>query len=300
MIEMRHLRYFVAVAEELHFGRAAERLHMSQPPLSARIAGLERELGTALFVRTNRRVQLTAAGNHLLPRAREAITAFDQACSALGDAELVTSSTLRAGLPPETAPKVLNALQNELGRCAPDITLSFREAFTAEQLPLLHAGELDVALVRHPFDHRRLEVPWVLERPLGVALDARHPLAKRTQLGLSDLAGQTLIMFPRHGSPRLYDHTLTICRQHGYIPEHVEHALRLVEELLTGRDAVTLAAEQPIRARTGLTWRPLTGNPLSWRTSLVWRAGTTTSVKRHLADLTARVMRRCEGWRTAG
>lgn len=299
MMEIRHLRYFVALADELHFGRAARRLHMAQPPLSARIADLERELGTALFTRTSRRVELTAAGQHLLPRARAAIAAFDTARGALGDAGFVPAPTLRVGLPPETDPETIKMMRKEMRRSDPETALSFREACTAEQLPLLRTAELDVGLLRHPFDDRQLEIAWVLQRPLGVALHAHHPLARRSELSLSDLDGQTLIIFPRDGSPGLYDYTLDTCRAHGYIPRHIEHALRLVQGLLADREAVMLAAEHPTH-RAGLTWRPLTGNPLRWRTSLVWRTGAATSTKRHLGHLTARALRRCESWQTTG
>jgi DNA-binding transcriptional LysR family regulator len=273
-VEIRHLRYFVAVADALNFSRAAERLHMSQPPLSRRIADLEAELGFRLFDRDNRRVALTAAGAGLLPHARAAVDAFESATRAARVASPAQrSNKLRVAFPPDTSPQVLLQLRKQL--VAQDVDLNIEEATTAEQHGLLVAGELDIGVLRLPYDSRGLSASPPLCQTLGVVLPTTHPLASRKELRFADLGRSALVMFPRAMAPGLYDELLEICRSGGYVPAKIIHGVRMTSALLVSEVAIAFNTAAGFRvsfgARPHLTWRPLAEEPMHWWTSVAWR-----------------------------
>jgi DNA-binding transcriptional LysR family regulator len=190
-LEVRQLRYFVAVAEELHFGRAAARLGMAQPPLSRAIRDLERQLGVALFERTTRQVRLTAAGEVLLRDARTALEAVSAAARRARQAG-APSSRLRVALKADVEggllPQILDAYCADDAALPPELVLGR----FGEQAQALRDGRADVGLLLCPFDGRGLDSEPLLTEPLLAALAAADPLAARTQLCLADLAGRRL------------------------------------------------------------------------------------------------------------
>jgi DNA-binding transcriptional LysR family regulator len=190
-LEVRQLRYFVAVAEELHFGRAAARLGMAQPPLSRAIRDLERQLGVALFERTTRQVRLTAAGEVLLRDARTALEAVSAAARRARQAG-APSSRLRVALKADVdgglLPQILDAYCADDAAVPPELVLGR----FGEQAQALRDGRADVGLLLCPFDGRGLDSEPLLTEPLLAALAAADPLAARTQLCLADLAGRRL------------------------------------------------------------------------------------------------------------
>jgi DNA-binding transcriptional LysR family regulator len=190
-MELRHLRYFVAVAEELHFGHAAERLGMAQPPLSRAIRELERQVGATLFERTTRQVSLTPAGHVLLRDARIALETVTAALSRARQAGR-PSPTLRVALKADfdagLLPPILAAYEREPASLPVELVLGGRN----EQAPALREGRADVALLVTPFDDRTLDVEPLLTEPLLAALPAADPLAARERLILADLAGRIL------------------------------------------------------------------------------------------------------------
>jgi DNA-binding transcriptional LysR family regulator len=190
-LEVRQLRRFVAVAEELHFGRAAARLGMAQPPLSRAIRELERQLGVALFERTTRQVRLTAAGDVLLRDARtvlEAVTAATHRARQAGSASPRLRVALKADIDGGLLPQILDAYAADSAALPPELVLG---GF-GRQPQTLRDGLADVALVLHPFDGRGLDSEPLLTEPVLVALAATDPLAARTRLCLADLDGRTL------------------------------------------------------------------------------------------------------------
>jgi DNA-binding transcriptional LysR family regulator len=190
-LEVRQLRYFVAVAEELHFGRAAERLGMAQPPLSRAIRGLERQLGVALLERTTRQVRLTSAGEVLLRDARTALEAVTAAARRAGEAGRQTPRlrvALKADVDGGLLPQILDAYCADGTAVAPELVLG---GF-GEQPQALREGRADVGLVLCPFDDRDLDSEPLLTEPVLVALAAADPLAARTTLSLADLDGRML------------------------------------------------------------------------------------------------------------
>ncbi|WP_327100250.1 LysR family transcriptional regulator [Nocardia vinacea] len=190
-LEVRQLRYFVAVAEELHFGRAADRLGMAQPPLSRAIRELERQLGVQLFERTTRHVVLTPPGETLL---RDARTALDAVAAAAERARHVGRPApglrlaLKADYDAGLLPQIFETYHLEDAAVPVELMLGGR----GEQVPALRQGRADVALLATPFDDRGLDVEPLLTEPRLVALAASDPLAARTTLCLADLAGRTL------------------------------------------------------------------------------------------------------------
>lgn len=190
-LETRQLRYFCAVAEELHFGRAAERLGIAQPPLSRAIGALERQLGVALFVRSTRQVSLTPAGAVLLDQARialDAVTAAARRTRRAGRTEPVLRVALKADYDAGLLPRVLRAYDHDPDAVPVELVLGGR----GEQIPALQDGRADVALVATPFHATGLETEHLLTEPRLLALAADDPLAAATHLHLSDLAGRTL------------------------------------------------------------------------------------------------------------
>ncbi|MEV8631243.1 LysR substrate-binding domain-containing protein [Streptosporangium sp. NPDC051023] len=258
---VRHLRYFTVVAEELHFGNAAIRLGMAQPPLSQRIRRLEEELGVRLFDRSSRQVRLTESGKLLLAEAREIVAKVDRLRDLAGRGENVA---LRVGVPPDLGSAVIAALIAGFRERSPEVRLAPAETWSADQVVALLDGTLDVGVVRHPVTAPGLSFgPVLVQRP-GVVLAEHDPLAALSSVHLADLAGRSLVLFPRE--PGLHEETLAECRRHGFVPEEVHEAQTL--GLVLAGTAVALGPEVSL---PGLRWRPLLGSPLAWRVSTAWR-----------------------------
>jgi DNA-binding transcriptional LysR family regulator len=222
-IELRHLRYFVAVSEELHFGRAAQRLHIAQPPLSQAIRKLEDNLGVQLLHRTSRVVAPTEAGRVFLEEARKVLDTFDFAVAEARRTGKETSA-LRVGcvpnLPIERLLRFLRLLQ-ELGDTAPHIS----HLVAAEQVKQLKSGELDLGILYHAEEYDELElVPLFEGEPLAALLPPGHRLAERDTLRPEDLDGESLVVFARGGNSALHDEMLTHIERAGYSVGNVHEA----------------------------------------------------------------------------
>ena len=227
-MELRHLRYFVAVAEELHFGRAAERLHIAQPPLSRQIRDLERELGTPLFVRSSRGVELTPAGRAFLPEAHLTIAQAERAQRTAQRAARGETGRLRVGFVDAAThsgilPDVLAFFRMHL----PSIGLSLFEMNPPQQADALRDGRIDLGVVQSPPSEaeRWLRVESVFRDPLIAALPRGHRLGHRKRLSLGDLADESYVLFPRTAAPTLYDDILARCRSAGFSPAIVQEAI---------------------------------------------------------------------------
>ncbi|GAA3428442.1 LysR family transcriptional regulator [Streptosporangium sandarakinum] len=258
---VRHLRYFTVVAEELHFGNAAIRLGMAQPPLSQRIRRLEDELGVRLFDRSARQVRLTEQGRLLLPEAREIVSRVERLRELAGRGE---GAVLRVGVLPDLGSAVIAALIAGFRERAPDVRPAPAEMWSADQVAALLDGTLDVGVVRHPVAVPGLRFgPVLVQRP-GVVLAESDPLTASASVHLADLAGRRLVLYPHE--PGLHEETLTECRRHGFVPEEV-HEAQTLGLVMAG----TAVAFGPQVALPGLRWRPLLGTPLTWQVSTAWR-----------------------------
>ncbi len=223
-MEFRHLQLFVAVAEELHFGRAAARVGMAQPPFSQQIRKLEAELGVELLTRTSRHVALTPAGSQLLEDARALLAKRTDIITRVRQAARGETGTLRVGFAASSAFGVL-----------PDIVLRFRARFPGVKVEIddrealnvgvaLATGELDLAIVRAPFQQEGITVERLLRERFVLALPARHPRARHKVVPLASLAREPFVLFPRHSAPGLHDTVTSMCLSAGFSPHVVQEA----------------------------------------------------------------------------
>jgi DNA-binding transcriptional LysR family regulator len=238
-MELRHLRYFIAVAEEKHMTRAAERLGIQQPPLSMQIRALEKELDAQLFRRQPRGMELTDAGSAFLDRARAILDQVDRAVAttrrtARGEeGRVVVGFTSSAPFHP-FVPRVLRAFRE----VAPLVSLVLEESGSSELVQGLHNEDIDAAFIRSPVaDVVGLTVRPLLEEKMLVALPTGHVFARRSsfsravQLPLSELAKETFILYKRPGGPGLYDTIIAACRSAGFSPRVGQEAPRIISTL---------------------------------------------------------------------
>ena len=223
-IELRHLRYFVAVAEELHFGRAAQRLHLAQPPLSQQVRKLEGILGHALFVRTSRAVKLTSAGEVFLERARSTLRKVHEDLEDVRSVGRGEVGSLKVGF---IGSGMLSALPGILGRYRrqyPNVDLQLREFYSAGVIRALQDGSVDVGFLRDGGEAEGLEVETLLSEPFVAALPANHPLAKRKILSAALLRDEPFVLFSPVAGLRAYEKTVSLCEEHGFRPRVVQEA----------------------------------------------------------------------------
>ena len=236
MIELRHLRYAVTVADEGHMTRAAERLGIQQPPLSQQIAKLEAIVGAPLFKRLPRGVALTDAGQTFVERARTILHDVDLAIEATRRNARGEEGSLAIGFTSSAAfhPLVTSAVRS-LGETSPNVVLKLEEASTPDLITMMHSGLLDVAFVRSPVAQSSgLIISRILDEEMLVALPDRHPLATtrgENPVQLSELANEPFILYRRPSGPGLYDGIIAACLAAGFSPKIRHEAPRLLSTL---------------------------------------------------------------------
>jgi DNA-binding transcriptional LysR family regulator len=223
-IELRHLRYFLAVSEELHFGRAAERLHIAQPPLSQAIRKLEKELGIPLLRRTSRVVTHTEAGRVFAEEARKVLASFDRALAEARNAGGI-GTRLRLGCASNLAIERLLRFLTAMHELEPALEAHVTHLTAPEQVQRLRRGDLDLGIFFHAEEYDDLEVrPLFPGEQLAAYLPRDHRLATKETLEPSDLVDETLVTFPRDANPALHDHLLTSFAAAGYRFRSVQEA----------------------------------------------------------------------------
>jgi DNA-binding transcriptional LysR family regulator len=292
MIELRPLRQFLVLADELHFGRAAQRLHMTQPPLTQAIQQLERSLGTRLFDRTQRRVALTAAGAALVPEVARLVAAAEalpQRAQAAADGR---AGRLRLAFVSSIAYGPLPRWLRSFRQSHPEVDLSLREATLDVQLAALQAGEVDAGFVLHAEGAAPagLAARSVLREPMVLALPEAHALSRHPQLSLGDVAAQPLVIFPRHSAPSLFDAVLGHYRAQGSTPVIAQEAIQMqtiVNLVSAGIGLAWVPAALQQLQRPGVVYRRLAGRDLMCETSLVWPEPAAPAVARFAAQVMA-------------
>ena len=223
-MELRHLRYFVAVAEQLNFTRAAERLNTAQPSLSQQIKNLEADVGIPLLDRSKRHVALTEGGKVFLADAKEILARLDRAVERAVRAQQGRSAELVIGVVPAAEIKILPKLIPLVERKLPTVRLVFHNLPSAEQKRLLAMGSLDFGILRGPLEDPRLEVEDILFEKLVVGLPSKHPLANKKTVSIRQLNAVPFIMVSREGSPELHDAVQAFCERSGLHPRVVQQA----------------------------------------------------------------------------
>ncbi len=292
-MELRHLRYFAAVAEELQFGRAARKLHISQPPLSMQIRALEEELGVTLLNRTQRSVSLTQAGNALLAEARHILARVDQAILTTKRAGRGEIGELLVGFISVADYNVLPEVLREFRRRFPLVNLTLREATTDTQLRDLVAGRIDVGFVLPPVNEPALESVAILREPLIAALPEKHPLARKPgKLALEKLKDASFILFPRPNAPGLYDDIVSCCKAAGFSPRVEQEAIQMqtIVSLVSAELGVALIPASMMHLRrTGVIYKELRGGSPPIEIHLVWRRGDVLPALRVFIDVATEV-----------
>jgi DNA-binding transcriptional LysR family regulator len=282
-MEIRHLRYFLAVAEELSFSRAAARVYLSQPALSQQIRKLEEELGVGLFSRTRRQVELTEPGRMLLEGTQQALVQIDQSVRAVREASGAESSRLRVGFPEYANHTPLARILQDFQRRSPGVELEQHELLTLQQtlqqIDELRRGTLDLGFLLLPVEEETLELEHVLRIELIAALPENHPLAERDEIPMRELEEEPLILFSRRFHPGCYDYVVSCCKSAGFRPNIVQ---RNEPQLYSGATTYRMVASKagigivvpPMNVPSGVSgvvFRPLVEPTPALNLAAAWR-----------------------------
>ncbi|MDW2740849.1 LysR family transcriptional regulator [Atlantibacter subterraneus] len=273
-IELRHLRYFVAVAEELHFGRAAARLNISQPPLSQQIQILEAQIGAKLLARTNRSVSLTAAGAQFLADSRQILSQVEAAAVRAARLHQGETGELRIGFT-SSAPfiKPISDSLSQFRRGYPDVHLQTLEINTRAQIAPLNEGELELGLMRNTHLPDTLDWQLILREPLMAMVHRENPLAARPAISLRELADQPFVFFDPHVGTGLYDDILGLLHRYDVQPliaQEVGEAMTIIGLVAAGLGVSILPASFQRIQLNEMRWLPITEADAVSEMWLVW------------------------------
>jgi DNA-binding transcriptional LysR family regulator len=288
MLELRHLRYFVAVAEELNFSRAAARLHMAQPPLSVAIRQLEQELGTELLLRTTREVRLTDAGHAFLDGARRTLTELERAESRARRTAAGELGRLRVAFSWSARFETLPELGQAFRTSHPDVELLTEEMWNAKMPPALQSGAIDFAISLCPEIVSDCSYLPIRREPVAAILAAKHPVAASGSTPLGALAGDGFLMFPRDLAPRLYDFMVGLCRRAGFEPQIRSESFHTGWELQILADVPVVALAPASIERSlpeGIVTVRIDDPPDPLETALVWRTDDTSAAGAALREI---------------
>ncbi|MEA3118109.1 MAG: hypothetical protein QOI13_1379 [Paraburkholderia sp.] len=292
-MELRHLKYFVVVAEERHFTRAAERLGMAQPPLSQQVRKLEHEIGALLFRRLTRGVELTDAGRVLYEDARRIITDVELAKSRAQSAARGQTGSIRVGLASSVVfHPVIAEIVRAYRESHPEVRLSPSESNVAALIDDLMEERIDLAIIRQTSqESERMKIETLIDEDMLIVLPPQHPLARVPRIDLHSIAPETLILFPRTIAPVLYDEVISACQRAGFSP-------RLGQESTQVASAVSMVAAgfgisivpHSIRQvhATGVTYHAIEGPQPTAQIVLAYRAGEFSRVVRDFVGIARR------------
>lgn len=286
-MELRHLRYFVAVAETLNFHRAAERLHLAQPALSAQVKSLEEELGVTLLERTTRSVNLTHAGRVFLDEARAVLASAEKAELWAKRAQQGVVGTLRLGMISPAANAWLASILRTFRAQFPGVQLSLFDLTSTEQLRRLRNGELDAGLLRPPLGYPELDSKLVEESTQVLAMPAGHRLTRQRVLRWRDFHDEALVLIEPSGQHGYYDAFLAACAAAGATPRAAQYANDIQTKMWlisAGFGIAPTTATLALVKRPGLVFRPLPSHLPAIHTLLVWRRNDRSPLLQHLRD----------------
>lgn len=282
-MEIRQLRYFVAVAEELNFTRAAGRLKMAQPPLSIQMKQLEAELGVELFDRSRRAIRLTDAGQALLPEAQRLLDQLDETAAMVQRVGSGAVGRLAIGFIPSASNSALPPLLRSFGAWAPHVELYLREMTTDAILRAVTEDHIDVGFLYLPVENPDLEVSVVYSEPLVAVIPSNHRLAGRSRIAARELSRDKFILPTRDGVSSLHTEVLAVCERAGFTPTAVQEEVWLMQTMLGLVAAGIGVALEPASVRnfrrTGVVYLPL-WDESEVALAAVWRREHTSAVLR--------------------
>lgn len=293
-MELRHLRAFIAVAEEMHFGRAAERLHLSPPPVSLAIKELEEELGIRLFERTSRRIALTAGGQEVLRDARTIVARTESMRRHAHAAASGLSGSLSVGFISPPTYSFLPDVLRRFGVDYPEVRLSLHEASSDQIINDLESGVLDVGFMFPPLE----EIQSFTYQPtsryeLIAALPEAHPLARAKRVPLERLSGERFLLFERHQGAFMFDLVVATCMNHGFSPRlfHARQQHTIVSLVSAGFGVALVPDCVQVMRREGVVYRPLRGAPPVVESGMAWRSDDDSPILREFLQYAPRLKR---------
>lgn len=287
-MELRQLKYFVTVAEELNFRRAAKRLYMEQPPLSRQIRQLEEDLGVELFLRSKRGVNLTAAGQAFLDEARLTLAQAERAAIVAQQAAAVQVKKLTIGFSICAFNRVLPEIIQTHRQQFPEVIVTLTEMSNQVQIQALLNDTIDVGFIHAPLAHPDILTLTLLSEPLVVALPLNHPLTNQEQIELRSLQNEPFVLCPQHVKPELYLQIMHLCQQAGFQPNVAQEAsppelmLGFVE---SGMGISLVAAGAQTRHKVGVVYRPLATPTPIFEIAAAWRKGADSPVLNQFLDV---------------
>lgn len=296
-MNFRRLRYFVAVADELHFGRAAARLGIAQPPLSRQIKVLEEELGASLFNRSRSQIQLTAAGEVLREKARDILDRVDSAEEAVRQAGAGTIGSLTIGFVSSATYGVLPDIVHAFRATNADVELTLVPMNNAGQRDALIQRRMDIGIARPRIDDEELRCETIDREPLVVALPATDALAQMPELKIADLENREFVLFPDKPRPTFADHVIAICRSGGVEPRVAQlvYDYQTAAGLVSVGVGVSLVPESTAAGeRKGLVCRPLAGVKAETELSVNWRIDNRGPLVQRFVETARSVSRRLQ------
>jgi DNA-binding transcriptional LysR family regulator len=292
-MELRHFKYFVAVAEELNFRRAAERLFMEQPPLSRQIRQLEDELGVELFQRNRQGVSLTAAGRAFLDEARLALAQAERAAQAARQADEAQRTKLVIGFSICVFNRLLSNVIQTFREIAPTVNISLTEASTAAQVQAIATKDIDVGFVHLPVAHPDLCFETVLTEQLVAVLPEGHSLAELSEIPLHFLANEPFVLCPEQVKPDFYHQILRLCKQAGFQPKVAQEATPpevVVSFVEAGAGVSLVASGAQTRHSAGVVYRAIAETTPPIEIAAAWHKKNSSPV---LSQFLETVRQRC-------
>lgn len=274
-MELRHLRYFVVVAEELNLTRAAARLHVAQPALSRQIKDLEEELNAPLFERTRKGVQLTRGGRTFYPKARAILQQAADAANEARTAAGIIAGRLAIGYPSGIHLNYLEPLISEFRRTHPKVEFDFWFGLPPEQIKALRDSRIDIGFMNFPVHADGLDHQAIWRIPFKVVLSRKHPLAKHSQFELADLRHEDFVFCTRESRPEFYDEFFRLCANAGFHPRVVKevggYPTNVLGLISVGVGLSVLPHFEQVERFRGIVWRPLLKPKAAVEFGLVWR-----------------------------
>ena len=286
-MELRYLNAFVTLAEERHFGRAAIRLGISQPPLSRQIQQLEAELGVQLFRRNARSVEVTLEGSRYLAAVRPHLEGLARATHATQATARQVHGQMKVGFVSSLGYGLMPRLLDSLHKVAPGIGVELFEGPSAQQCQGVRERRLDLGFVYLPVEAGELKMRWLFQEPLVAMLPARHAFAKLSEVALARLQHEPFILCARQPDDGFHEVVLDLCRAAGFEPQagHSASSMAAIAELVAAGLGIALVPRSAIgQGHAGVIYKPLTNQPLILEVGAVWWADAMTPALRMLLD----------------